>query len=77
VNIYIPSIVVGETMGSNPYKLYLRTKRVTTYVDDRDTGGSATITVTVNGSTYSISMNCDTLILTILTSEIYFGVRGV
>ena len=77
VNIYIPSIVVGETMGSNPYKLYLRTKRVTTYVDDRDTGGSAIITVTVNGSTYSISMNCDTLILTILTSEIYFGVRGV
>ena len=77
VNIYIPSIVVGESMGSNPYKLYLQTKKVTTDVYKITTGGSATITVTVNGSTYSISMNCDTLILTILTSEIYFGVRGV
>jgi len=77
VNIYIPSIVVGETMGSNPYKLYLRTKRVTTYVYNNSTGGSATITITVDGSTYSITMNCDRLILTILTSEIYFGVRGV
>jgi len=77
VNIYIPSIVVGESMGGNPYKLYLQTKKVTTDVYKITTGGSATITVTVNGSTYSISMNCDTLILTILTSEIYFGVRGV
>ena len=77
VNIYIPFIAVGETMGSNPYKLYLQTKRVTTDVCDRSTGGSATITITVNGSTYSITMNCDRLILTILTSEIYFGVRGV
>ena len=77
VNIYIPSIVIGETMGSNPYKLYLQTKKVTTHVHKITTGGSATIAVGVNGSTYSISMNCDTLILTILTSEIYFGVRGV
>ena len=77
VNIYIPSIVVGESMGSNPYKLYLRTKKVTTDVCKITTGGSATITVTVNGSTFSLNMNCDTLILSILTSEIYFGVRGV
>ena len=77
VNIYIPSIIIGETMGSNPYKLYLRTKRVITYVCNNATGGSATIAITVDGSTYSLTMNCDRLILTILISELYFGVKGV
>ena len=82
VNIFIPVLKVGESFGSNPYKLCLRTRDVE--VLDRITIGSSeaspaehTVVVSVDGYSLEITTDkCNILIVNIIHSEVHFEVRG-
>ena len=79
VNVYIPALQVGESGGSNPYRIYLKTCDVEVETFEVDVGGGeAWVSVEVNGSVLETAKReCDKLLLTVIRSSILFGVRGV
>jgi len=79
LNVYVPSIRIGECYGGSPYHLVLRTDRAETYVirRDYDVAESHTITVEVNGESVELKTpEVDSIIVTVIRSEVLFEVRG-
>ena len=79
VNVYIPVLEVGESGGSNPYRVYLETSEIEVETVEVDVDGrEAWVSVEVNGNVLETARReCDKLLLTVITSRILFGVRGV
>jgi len=80
INVYIPSIKIGECYGGSPYHLVLRTN--TTLVEVLRLNYSQTsprrIEVRVNGQTVDLcTPEVDSIIVTIVKSVVLFEVRGV
>ena len=80
LNIYIPRIVIGECYGTSPYHLILRTNKTQVITLQRNFASTSvhTIRIYVNGGEVTISTEpIDMIIITIVTSEIAFEVKGV
>jgi len=80
INIYVPSIQVGECYGGSPYHLVLRTN--STSIDflrlDYSEAASRRIEVFVNRDSIGIDTpEVESIIITIVKSIILFEIRGV
>lgn len=80
LNVYIPSIQIGECYGGSPYHLVLRTNTTSIEVLRLDYSQTSPrkIEVHVNGQTIELcTPEVDSIIITIVRSIVLFEIRGV
>lgn len=80
VNVYIPSVQIGECYGGSPYHLVLRTNSTSVYVLRLNYPQTSPRKLEVRVNGYSIVINTpevDSIIITIVKSIVLFEIRGV